>query len=152
VGDERVSAKHYGHAHTSGDIAVTFEQANVVHMGDLMFNQRHPVVDRAAGATIRNWITVLEQVPRDHTNDTVYIFGHGNTGLSLTGGRADLARFRDYFSALLGFVETQVKAGKSRDEVLAMREPLKGFETFGPFGPSNPRETLTCAYEEVASK
>lgn len=152
VGDERVSAKHYGRAHTSGDIAVTFEQANVVHMGDLMFNQRHPVVDRAAGATIRNWITVLEQVPRDHANDTVYIFGHGNTGLPLTGGRDDLGRFRDYFSALLSFVETQVKAGKSRDEVLAMREPLKGFETFGPFGQSNPRETLTCAYEEVASK
>ena len=32
-----------------------------------------------------------------------------------------------------------------------MREPLKGFETFGPFGASNPREALTAAYEEVAS-
>ena len=151
VGDEKVSAKHYGHAHTSGDIAVTFEQANVVHMGDLMFNQRHPVVDRAAGATIRNWMKILDQVPRDHDNDTVYIFGHGNTGLPLTGGRADLAKFRDYFGTLIAFVETQVKAGKSRDEVLAMRDPLKGFESFGPFGATSPRETLTCAYEEITA-
>jgi hypothetical protein len=45
-----------------------------------------------------------------------------------------------------------VKAGKSRDEVLVMREPLKGFESFGPFAQSNPRETLTCAYEEVTAK
>jgi glyoxylase-like metal-dependent hydrolase (beta-lactamase superfamily II) len=152
VGDERISAKHYGRAHTSGDIAVTFEQANVCHMGDLMFNQRHPIVDRAAGATIKNWMAILDQVPRDHANDTIYIFGHANTGLPLTGNRADLSKFRDYFSALLAFVETQVKAGKSREEVLAMREPLKGFEGFGPFGQSSPRETLTCAYEEITTK
>jgi cyclase len=56
AGDERVLAPYYGRAHTSGDVVITFERANVVHMGDLMFNQLHPVVDRAAGATIRNWI------------------------------------------------------------------------------------------------
>ena len=151
AGDERMSARHYGRAHTSGDIVVTFERANVAHMGDLMFNQRHPVVDRAAGASIRNWITVLERAPRDHTSDTVYIFGHANTGLPVTGNAADLARFRDYFTALLGFVESQVKAGRSREEVLAMRDPLKGFESFGRFGQPGPRDALTCAYEEITA-
>ena len=151
VGDERVSARHYGRAHTSGDVAITFERANVVHMGDLMFNQRHPVVDRAAGATMRGWVTVLERVPREHANDTTYIFGHGGTGLPVTGTAADLARFKDYLSAVLAFVESQVKAGKSRDEILAMREPLKGFETFGPFGQASARDPLTCAYEEVTT-
>jgi len=151
VGDERVSARYYGRAHTSGDAVITFERANVAHMGDLMFNQRHPVVDRAAGATIRNWMTVLERVPRDHAKDTVYIFGHGNTGLPVTGNQGDLARFRDYLGALLAFVESQVKAGRSRDEVLAMRAPLAGFESFGPFGQANARDALTCAYEEVTT-
>ena len=151
IGDERVRARHYGRAHTSGDIVVTFERANVAHMGDLMFNQRHPVVDRAAGATIRNWMTVLERAPRDHTSDTVYIFGHANTGLPVTGSQADLARFRDYLGALLGFVESQVKAGRTREEILAMRDPLKGFESFGRFGQPGPRDALTCAYEEVTT-
>jgi glyoxylase-like metal-dependent hydrolase (beta-lactamase superfamily II) len=151
VGDERVRARHYGRAHTSGDAVITFERANVAHMGDLMFNQRHPVVDRAAGALIRNWITVLERTPRDHSNDTVYIFGHANTGLAVTGGQSDLAHFRDYLGALIAFVEAQVKAGKSRDEILAMRDPLKGFETFGRFGQAGPRDPLTCAYEEVTA-
>jgi glyoxylase-like metal-dependent hydrolase (beta-lactamase superfamily II) len=150
VGDERISARHYGRAHTSGDAVITFERANVVHMGDLMFNQRHPVVDRAAGATIRNWMTVLERTTRDHANDTVYIFGHAKTGLPVTGSRADLTGFREYFGALLAFVESQVKAGRSREEVVAMRDALKGFETFGPFtGQPNPRDALTCAYEEI---
>jgi len=151
VGDERVAAVHYGRAHTSGDAVITFERANVVHMGDLMFNQRHPVVDRAAGASIRNWMNVLERTVRDHSSDTVYIFGHANTGLPVTGSQADLLHFRNYFEALLAFVESQVRAGKSRDEILAMRDPLKGFESFGPFGRANPRDALTCAYEEVAT-
>jgi cyclase len=151
IGDERVRARHYGRAHTSGDAVITFERANVVHMGDLMFNQRHPVVDRAAGATIRNWMTVLDRTVRDHANDTVYIFGHANTNLPVTGSHAELAQFRNYFGALLAFVESQVKAGRSRDEVLAMRDPLKGFESFGPFGRPNPRDALTCAYEEVTA-
>src|SRR5262245_13965047 len=36
-GDEWVRAKFYGLAHTSGDAVITFERANVAHMGDLMF-------------------------------------------------------------------------------------------------------------------
>jgi glyoxylase-like metal-dependent hydrolase (beta-lactamase superfamily II) len=151
VGDERVVAKFYGRAHTSGDAAITFERANVVHMGDIMFNQRHPLVDRSAGATMRGWMTVLDQAARDHANDTIYIFGHAGAGLPVTGSQADLALFRNYLGAVLAFVEEQNRAGRTREEVLSMRDPLKGFESFGRFGQANPREVLTCAYEEVTS-
>ena len=151
VGDERIVARHHGRAHTSGDAAITFERANVVHMGDLMFNRRHPVVDRAAGASMRNWARVLEQVANAHARDTIYIFGHANTGLPVTGSSADLLHFRDYLGAVIGFVEKQVAAGRTREEVLAMREPLAGFESFGPFGQASARDPLTVAYEEVTS-
>jgi glyoxylase-like metal-dependent hydrolase (beta-lactamase superfamily II) len=151
AGAEKIRAKHYGPAHTSGDVVVTFERANVAHMGDLMFNQRHPLVDRAGGASIKNWITVLERTPRDHSNDTIYIFGHANVGLPVTGAAAELKRFRDYLEAVLTFVGAQIKAGKSRDEILAMRDPLKGFETFGRFPAAGPRDPLTVAYEELTA-
>lgn len=151
LGDERIRARHYGRAHTSGDAVITFERANVVHMGDLMFHHRHPVVDRAAGAIMRNWMRVLEQTVQDHANDTIYIFGHANTGQPVTGGSAELLHFRDYLGAVLAFVEAQVKAGKSRDDILAMRDPLKGFEAFGQFGNPNPRGAMTVAYEEITS-
>lgn len=150
VGDERISARHYGRAHTSGDAVITFERANVVHMGDLVFNQRHPVVDRAAGASIRHWMTVLERTVADHASDTSYIFGHANTGLPVTGDHRAVLHFRDYLGALLGFVTARVAAGHTREEILAIREPLDGFESFGPFGRPNPRDALTCAYEEIA--
>jgi glyoxylase-like metal-dependent hydrolase (beta-lactamase superfamily II) len=149
VGDEKIRARHYGRAHTSGDAVITFERANVAHMGDLMFHQRHPVVDRAAGATMRNWMSVLDQTAQDHDNDTVYIFGHANTNLPVTGGRADLAKFRDYLGAVLDFAEKQHKAGRTREEILAMRDPLPGFESYGRFGNPGARDPLTVAYEEV---
>ena len=108
VGDERIIARHHGRAHTSGDAVITFERANVVHMGDLMFQRRHPVVDRAAGASMRNWMRVLEHVANAHGRDTIYIFGHANTGLPVTGSSADLLQFRDYLGAVLAFVERQL--------------------------------------------
>lgn len=151
VGDERVVARHHGRAHTSGDAVITFERANVAHMGDLMFHQRHPVVDRAAGATLRGWMAVLDRTAADHAADTIYIFGHANTGLPITGDRAALAGFRDYIGAVLEFVDRHIKAGRSREEILAMRDPLAGFESYGRFGTANPRDILTCAYEEITA-
>src|SRR5690606_748636 len=126
-----------------------FERANVAHMGDLMFHQRHPVVDRAAGATIKNWITVLERTVQDHANDTVYIFGHANTALPVVGGRAELEQFRDYFEALLSLVEKQARAGRSRDDSIGTRGALWGFEAYGPYGSRSPRGALACACEGV---
>ena len=152
IGDEWIRAKHYGRAHTSGDAVITFERANVAHMGDLGFNQRHPVTDGPAGATVKGWIGVLEATTKDHNNDTIYIFGHANTNLPVTGNRADLLKFRDYLSAVLTFIGGQIKAGKSRDEILAMRDPLAGFETYGQFGATGAREIRTVAYEELGGK
>ena len=151
AGDERISAKFYGRAHTSGDVAITFERANVVHMGDLLFKERHPVVDRAAGATLRGWMTVLDRAMRDHSNDTIYIAGHAKTDLPVTANRDDITRFKDYIGAVLASVDSMIKAGKSKDEILAARDPLKGFEAFGQFGATGPREIRTCAQEELTN-
>ena len=151
IGGERIVARHHGRAHTSGDAVITFERANVVHMGDLAFHRRHPVVDRAAGASMRNWARVLEHVVAAHARDTIYIFGHAGEGLPVTGSSADLLQFRDYLGAVLAFVEGHVAAGRSREEVLAMRAPLAGFEAWGPFGQPGARDPLTVAWEEVAT-
>jgi glyoxylase-like metal-dependent hydrolase (beta-lactamase superfamily II) len=147
IGGEIVTTTYYGAGHTNGDIATVFERANVVHMGDLMFSHRHPRVDRPGGASIRNWITVLEKVTADHGADTVYVFGHSKTGLPLTGSRTDLLAFRDYFTALLAFVQKEIAAGKSAEEV-AKSPQVPGF----PDHEGTPAGTLRMAYEELTAK
>ena len=126
-----------------GDAVVTFERANVAHMGDLMFKGRHPIIDRAAGGSIKNWIGVLEKSAADHSNDTVYIFGHTGMNQPVTGPRADLMPLRDYLTALLAFVSAEMKAGKTKEQILANRDPLEGFEDFGPFVNQDARAPLT---------
>ena len=146
VGSDTLALKYYGPAHTGGDAVVTFEKANVVHMGDLVFNRNHPYIDKPAGASIANWMKTLDAVAADHTADTIYIFGHANSKFHVTGGKADLAYMRDYLSALLEFVRGEIKSGKSRDEILKITDPLKGFPDHGPLI----GRVLTAAYTELA--
>ena len=147
LGKEIVTAKYYGPGHTSGDIAVFFERANVVQMGDLMFSNRHPRVDRPSGASIRNWIATLDKVTKEHNADTIYIFGHAKVGMPVKGSRADLLGFRDYFTALLDYVQKGISAGKSADEITKVAA-LPGFAGFE----GNPTGTLQMAYEELTAK
>jgi cyclase len=150
VGDETVRARYHGPAHTGGDCVVHFQNADVVHMGDLVFNRLYPFIDRPAGASIAGWIGVLERVASDHPADTLYIFGHGQPGFGVTGGREDLLYQRDFLSALLENARRAHAAGASRDDVVAT-DSLAGFPDHVP-----PAARLTLgaalgvAFDEVA--
>ena len=65
MGDEMVRARTFTPAHTGGDIVVYFEQANVVHVGDLVWNNLQTFVDHTRGGSAVNWIPVCEQDRRD---------------------------------------------------------------------------------------
>ena len=149
IGKERLRLKYYGPAHTSGDSVVTFVNANVAHMGDLMFNKRHPFIDRPAGASIANWITVLESTVKDHAKDTTYIFGHAKDGLPVTGDSSYLMAMRDYLTAVLDFTKKAIAEGKSKEETQKLG-PLPKFEDYME---APPRLTLAfvlgVAYDEL---
>lgn len=144
IGDEVVSTKYYGPGHTSGDAVIVFQRANVVHMGDLMSHQRHPRIDRPAGASIRNWLVALEKVVKDHNNDTVYIFGHSKAGAPVTGPKQDLLALRDYFSAMLDYVRKGIAAGKSADEIIKAGMPQ--------FAANEGTPALQVCYDELTAK
>ena len=151
LGDEVVTAQYFGPAHTSGDVIVHFERANVVHLGDLVFNRLYPVIDRIGGASIRHWITVLEEAAGTYPADATYIFGHGNAKFGVTGARGDLLVFRDYLSGLLAHVEKEIAAGKSRDEIVAL-ENLPGFPDYHQPRPNRLGANLGVAYDELTEK
>lgn len=146
-GNERVTARHFGPAHTGGDAVILFERANVAHMGDLMFNRAHPVIDLVNGGSIKGWIGVLEKVAADYPADTIYIFGHAGQGHPVTGDRAHLRYHAGYLGALLDYVQAEVKAGKTREQIVASTALIKGFEDYGPLIP----RPLGPAYDEVTA-
>lgn len=149
VGDETVHAVYVGPAHTGGDSVVFFAQANIVHLGDLVFNRRQPVTDRPGGCSLGGWIKALERVANEHDKDkdTLYIFGHAKQGFDITGGTADLLYQRDFLSAVLDQVRAQIKAGKTREEIVKASVELKGFADHGVVA----ERVLTAAYEELTA-
>ncbi len=129
VGDESITLRHYGPGHTGGDAVVFFEEANVVHVGDLVFNRAYPFIDVAGGADSQNWIDTLETLHQALADDTILIHGHGNPEYGVTGDRADLLVMRDFLSALNEYVARQRQAGASLDEMQQI-DVLDGFEAF----------------------
>lgn len=148
LGKEEICLYYFGAGHTNGDSVVHFKKANVVHTGDLVFNRRHPYVDRSAGANIKNWITVLEKTVEKFNKKTMYVFGHSGTGYEVTGSRADVLAFRDYLQNVLTFVEGEMKAGKSKADILKAAE-IPGSPEWKGDGIERP---LTAAYEELGGK
>jgi glyoxylase-like metal-dependent hydrolase (beta-lactamase superfamily II) len=148
LGDEVVNARYFGAAHTNGDAVVLFEKANVVHMGDLVFNRLYPVIDRVGGASIRHWIVVLEKIAREYPADGIYIFGHGSKKYDVTGRRADLLVLRDYLVSLLEHVQAQITAGKNKAEISTM-ENFPGFTDFHQPLPNRLGSNLGVAYDEL---
>jgi glyoxylase-like metal-dependent hydrolase (beta-lactamase superfamily II) len=128
-----------------------FEKANVVHMGDLVFNRIYPVIDRLAGASARSWVTILERVVKTYPADAIYVFGHGNSKFGVTGRREDLLVMRDYWSAVLSHAEKGIAAGKSRSEVADLAN-LPGFDDFHAPPPNRLAANLAAAYDELTEK
>ena len=118
VSGEQICLHYFGAAHTNGDSLVHFKHANIVHMGDLVFNRRHPYVDRTAGANITNWIKVLEKASSTFSKKTTYICGHAGTGYDIICKPDDLLAFRDYLENVLKFTDAELKAGKTKEEII----------------------------------
>lgn len=151
-GDEKIAARYFRPAHTSGDIVVHFEKANVVHTGDLVFNRLYPVIDRSAGGRFKTWLTTLDDLIKTYPADASYIFGHGNQKFAVTGDHADIKAFRDYIEALLAHVEKGIKAGQWKEEIVKL-DNLPGFpDLHVPPSPNN-RFTgnLAVAYDELTT-
>ena len=148
VGKEKICLTYHGAGHTNGDSFVHFQHANIVHCGDIGFNRRHPYVDRSAGANMKSWMDVLDKALNTFEKETIYVFGHAGPDYKITGTADELNKFRDYLGNVLKFVESEIKAGKSKEEILKATI-IPGGEEWKTEGIQRP---LTAAYEELSVK
>ncbi len=148
IGKEEICLYYFGAGHTNGDSLIHFKHANIVHMGDLVFNRKHPYIDRSAGANIKSWISVLDKAGNKFKDKTTFVFGHAADGYDVTGSKGDLKAFRNYLEQLITFAEAEVKAGKTKEEFL-MNKSIPGNTEWKGEGIERP---LTAAYEEVTMK
>ncbi|MFC0184177.1 hypothetical protein ACFFJX_17240 [Pseudarcicella hirudinis] len=117
----------------------------MAHMGDLVFNRRYPFVDRSAGANIKSWISVLDKTLKTFDKETIFVFGHAFDPEKITGNKEDLKAFQDYLAKLLVFVESEIKSGKSKEDVLKATSVPGVTEWKG----DGIQRSLQAAYEEL---
>jgi glyoxylase-like metal-dependent hydrolase (beta-lactamase superfamily II) len=147
IGRERITLHYFGPGHTDGDSLIHLEKSKIVHMGDLMFNRRHPNVDRTAGASVQNWVRVLDQAIRTFHPKTTYVFGHAAETYPVTGTRQDLEAFKSYLGALLDFTADARAKGISKEDFLKTKE-IPGAGEWKGDGIARP---LGAAWDELAS-
>ncbi|MEJ7610537.1 MAG: MBL fold metallo-hydrolase [Ferruginibacter sp.] len=145
---ERVTLHYMGRGHTNGDSFVHFEKANIIHTGDLVFNRRHPFVDRSAGANIKEWILVLNKATSFFTENATYVSGHAATGYPLVINKADVLAFRDYLENVLKYTAESISKGMTKAEFLQATE-IPGSPEWKGDGITRP---LEAAWEELHEK
>jgi len=147
AGKEKICLHYFGAGHTNGDSIVHFQHANIVHMGDLVFNRRHPYIDKSAGASITNWIKLLDKTVTTFDKKTQYVCGHAGDGYDVTIKTDDLKAFGDYLGNVLKFVGEEIKAGKTKEEILKATE-IPGSPEWKGSGIDRP---INAAYQELTT-
>jgi len=114
-GDD-IRAVHVSHAHTDGDSLIHWTRANVLHMGDVYFNNMLPFIDLDSGGSIDGAIAAVETGLALANEETRIIPGHGPMAR-----RADLVPYRDMLVDLRTRVGQGIAAGRTLDQIKAER-------------------------------
>ncbi len=146
-GKLKMKFNYFGPAHTDGDIVSFFENENIAHMGDLIFNRRFPYIDKSSGANIKNWIHVLDRTLSTYDSETKYIFGHSSNGYDVRGTSEDIKSFQNYLEKLLEFGMASIKAGKELEELKKETKIIPGAEEWKGKGIER---SLDAVYEELS--
>jgi cyclase len=77
VNGQEVYVFHVHHAHTDGDGVIHFRDRNVIHAGDILFNNLFPFIDLDNGGSVEGFIAAQEKLIAMADDATVFIAGHG---------------------------------------------------------------------------
>lgn len=147
-GKETISMRHFGDAHTGGDAVIHFENANVAHLGDLLFNRRFPYIDPGAGGNMTNWAKALKDIRKAYDKNTIFIFGHAADGYPVFGTASDLKAKENYLKALRRYVKKSKKKGSSLEQIIASTTVIPGAPEW-KFGERLLKVNLEVMWEEV---
>jgi glyoxylase-like metal-dependent hydrolase (beta-lactamase superfamily II) len=117
---EEIKVVHVPHGHTDSDSLIFLTKSNVVHMGDQFFCGRFPNIDLGGGGDVRGYIRNVELAIERIPADAKIIPGHGPLGTI-----KELKEFHEMLVGTSSFVEQQIAAGKTLEQVKAEGLPQR---------------------------
>ena len=103
-------------AHTGGDTAIRFENADVIMIGDFYRNYGYPFIDTNNGGSLKGALEALDNTMKLAGPNTRLIPGHGTI---IT--KTDIIPYRDMILAVQAKVRQMIAQGKTQQEVLAAK-------------------------------
>jgi cyclase len=114
-----IRALHIANAHTDGDAVLFFEEANIVHTGDLFSNRQYPFIDISSGGSARGMLKAADELIAMLNDATVIIPGHGPVA-----NLADMQKFREMLFTVIHRIQLLIDDDKSLDEILTLSPTL----------------------------
>jgi len=140
---EEIAVVHVPAAHSDGDLAYYFREANVLFTGDLLFPVGIPFIHFSGGGTVAGMIRAADRILALADDRTRIVPGHGPVS-----GRADVQKARDLLVTIRDRIQALIAAGRSVDDVVAAN-PLQDLYEGRP--ESVPPERLArLVYEDLA--
>ncbi|MEO0449525.1 MAG: MBL fold metallo-hydrolase [Pseudomonadota bacterium] len=104
---------HTPAAHTDGDTFIYFEEADVLHTGDLMFSGMFPFVDITSGGSFSGFVAASQAMADLATEKTRIIPGHGPLSTE-----EDIVLIVDMLEGTMAAVQSEIDTGKDIETVL----------------------------------
>jgi glyoxylase-like metal-dependent hydrolase (beta-lactamase superfamily II) len=111
---DTIKVMHLPAGHTDSDSVVWFEEANVLHPGDLFFEGRFPYIDLDGGGTVAGYIKNATKLIGMLKGDTKIIPGHGS-----------LATKADYQKALDMIIDTAAMVKSMKAKGMSVEDSVK---------------------------
>ncbi|MGK7391721.1 MAG: MBL fold metallo-hydrolase [Candidatus Cyclobacteriaceae bacterium M2_1C_046] len=142
LNDETIQVMHFNKAHTDGDAVVYFEDANVIHAGDLYVTYGFPFIDADSGGSLNGFIDTLDKILLLINDETVVIPGHGELS-----SKKDVEVFRNKLADIRDRIQKEVAAGKDLTAVIAAN-PLEPYEAEWGKSFIKSKDFITLVYPE----
>jgi len=113
---------HVGGAHTDGDSFIHFKGSNLIHMGDLFFNEMFPFIDVSNGGSVDGMIKAADKALAIANDETIVIPGHGPVT-----DKAGLMAYRAMLQETRDMVADFKAKGMSIDEIRETN-PLEAYK------------------------
>lgn len=133
-------------AHTNSDIFVHFEEADVIHAGDLLFANRFPFIDLDNGGSVKGYIAGMQAIVDLAEPDTKIIAGHGNLSNEATL-EASIKMLTDTHA----IIKNLVASGKTLEQIQEAK-PLAAYHDDWNWGFITTERMVWTLYRDITGK
>ena len=123
---ETATAYYVANGHTDGDSIIHFPVSNVIHMGDMFFNDLYPYVDLDAGGSMQGLVAAADLALSMANDSTRIIPGHGPLGMT-----EDLKNYRDYLIKAGANVQELIDKDMDLQQIIAAQPTKEWDEELG---------------------